>query len=166
MKWAAYSTDQSAKYELELEVGQVYKVLGNAPEYLADEIKVSPQKAGEELFQNILIELEPLFERDTSQFLFSWISVPIHVLDAETHEKIDTPKILIYTEFDTLVFKIFESYYLEYNSEILFDHPRLAQNLSYRTEINAPGYKPQTVYFRFPRHIEEAEITVYLKKLR
>ncbi len=57
-----FNTDQSARYEFPLETGLVYKVLGNAPEYLANEVEVSTKEVTEstELERNIDIELEPI----------------------------------------------------------------------------------------------------------
>lgn len=58
-----FSTDQSARYEFKkLEKEKKYKILGNAPEYLANEEEVSTEgiKGNAELVKNIDIELEPI----------------------------------------------------------------------------------------------------------
>lgn len=55
-----FNTDQSARYEFPLDVGKNYKVLGNAPEYLANEEEVSTVgiDQSQEIVRNIDIELE------------------------------------------------------------------------------------------------------------
>lgn len=58
-----FNTDQSARYEFkELEKERKYKILGNAPEYLANEEEVSTEgiNTDKELVVNIDIELEPI----------------------------------------------------------------------------------------------------------
>ncbi|MDP5168633.1 MAG: OmpA family protein [Bacteroidia bacterium] len=57
-----FSTDQRARYEFALEAEQEYVVLGNAPDYLANEEAVSTMgiEQNTELVQNIDIELEPI----------------------------------------------------------------------------------------------------------
>lgn len=55
-----FKTDQSGRYNFPLELNQQYKVLGNAPEYFANEVEVSTVgiEKDEELERNIDIELE------------------------------------------------------------------------------------------------------------
>lgn len=57
-----FKTDQSARYEFPLEANKRYKVLGNAPEYLANEEEVSTEgvENDTEIVKNIDIELEPI----------------------------------------------------------------------------------------------------------
>lgn len=57
-----FKTDQSARYEFPLKQEKDYKVLGNAPEYLANEVEVSTKGISKdtELERNIDIELEPI----------------------------------------------------------------------------------------------------------
>ena len=57
-----FKTDQRARYEFALEAEKEYIVLGNAPDYLANEEPVSTTgiKENTELVQNIDIELEPI----------------------------------------------------------------------------------------------------------
>ena len=63
-----FKTDQSARYSFRLEKDKKYKVLGNAPEYLANEIEVSTDGMGADakkdekytLERNVDIELEPI----------------------------------------------------------------------------------------------------------
>lgn len=57
-----FETDQSARYEFPLEEEKNYVILGNAPEYLANEEEVSTMdiKIDTELVKNIDIELEPI----------------------------------------------------------------------------------------------------------
>jgi len=57
-----FNTDQSARYEFPLKVEKRYKVLGNAPEYLANEEEVTTVgiRKNTELVRNIDIELEPI----------------------------------------------------------------------------------------------------------
>jgi outer membrane protein OmpA-like peptidoglycan-associated protein len=56
-----FETDQSARYNFDLEPDKTYKVLGNAPEYFANEIEVTtpPSDAGDtDLERNIDIHLK------------------------------------------------------------------------------------------------------------
>lgn len=57
-----FTTDQSARYEFPLEEEKDYVILGNAPEYLANEEEVSTVgiDVDTELVKNIDIELEPI----------------------------------------------------------------------------------------------------------
>ena len=56
-----FNTDQSARYMFPLQFEKNYKVLGNAPEYLANEIEVSTQGVAPGVLErNIDIELEPI----------------------------------------------------------------------------------------------------------
>ncbi len=57
-----FNTDQRARYEFALEAEKEYVVLGNAPDYLANEEAVSTMgiEQNTELVQNIDIELEPI----------------------------------------------------------------------------------------------------------
>ena len=57
-----FKTDQSARYEFPLAPDKKYKVLGNAPEYLANEEEVSTEgiPGNSEIVKNIDIELEPI----------------------------------------------------------------------------------------------------------
>ena len=57
-----FNTDQSARYEFPLAAEKDYKVLGNAPEYLANEEEVSTVGVMPmtEIVRNIDIELEPI----------------------------------------------------------------------------------------------------------
>ncbi|MEO0469192.1 MAG: OmpA family protein [Bacteroidota bacterium] len=57
-----FKTDQSARYEFPLEVEKRYKVLGNAPEYLANEEEFNTEgiETNTDLEKNIDIELEPI----------------------------------------------------------------------------------------------------------
>lgn len=161
----SYATDQSAKYEYFLEPGKSYKILGNAPEYLANEIEVNPQQSTKELLRNISIKLEP-FERSTETIVYKWIPLTINILDFENKESIKTPEILIYAKIDTRYFRQYTSHYFTYKDEILFYGPRLYQGMSYKAEINAPDYEPQAIYFQLPQDTEAEEFTVYMKKIK
>jgi outer membrane protein OmpA-like peptidoglycan-associated protein len=57
-----FKTDQSARYNFPLKADRRYKVLGNAPDYLANEEDVSTMniRTNKTLVQNIDIELEPI----------------------------------------------------------------------------------------------------------
>ncbi len=57
-----FQTDQTARYEFPLRADREYKVLGNAPEYLANEEDVSTMgiRGDREIVKNIDIELEPI----------------------------------------------------------------------------------------------------------
>lgn len=57
-----FNTDQRARYEFALEAENTYVVLGNAPDYFANEEEVSTMGIEEntELVQNIDIELDPI----------------------------------------------------------------------------------------------------------
>ena len=58
-----FNTDQSAHYDFPLEKDKDYKVLGNAPEYFANEVEVSTKEIDgykATLERNIDIELEPI----------------------------------------------------------------------------------------------------------
>lgn len=58
-----FNTDQEAQYEFPLEKDKDYKVLGNAPEYFANEVEVSTKEIDgyiATLEANIDIELEPI----------------------------------------------------------------------------------------------------------
>mgnify|MGYP006268208877 CR=1 FL=1 len=57
-----FQTDQTARYEFPLRADREYKVLGNAPEYLANEEEVSTMgiRGDREIVQNIDIELDPI----------------------------------------------------------------------------------------------------------
>ena len=57
-----FQTDQTARYEFPLRADRQYKVLGNAPEYLANEEDVSTMgiRGDREIVKNIDIELEPI----------------------------------------------------------------------------------------------------------
>lgn len=55
-----FKTDQSARYNFALKPSMTYKVLGNAPEYFANEIEVVTPAESAELERNIDIELEPI----------------------------------------------------------------------------------------------------------
>lgn len=57
-----FKTDQSARYNFPLKADRRYKVLGNAPDYLANEEDVSTMniRRNDTLVQNIDIELEPI----------------------------------------------------------------------------------------------------------
>jgi outer membrane protein OmpA-like peptidoglycan-associated protein len=57
-----FKTDQSARYNFPLKADSRYKVLGNAPDYLANEKDVSTMniRRNDTLVQNIDIELEPI----------------------------------------------------------------------------------------------------------
>jgi outer membrane protein OmpA-like peptidoglycan-associated protein len=55
-----FETDQSARYNFELEGGKVYRVLGNAPNYFANEITVETPEETADLERNIDIELDPI----------------------------------------------------------------------------------------------------------
>lgn len=57
-----FETDQTARYNFELIEDQNYKILGNAPEYLANEVEVSTVGIEDdtEIERNIDIELEPI----------------------------------------------------------------------------------------------------------
>jgi outer membrane protein OmpA-like peptidoglycan-associated protein len=57
-----FNTDQTAAYNFPLEREKVYTVLGNAPEYLANEVEVSTLGLEEstDIERNIDIELEPI----------------------------------------------------------------------------------------------------------
>lgn len=61
-----FKTDQSARYEFPLSAEKNYKVLGNAPEYLANEVEVSTVGVMPmtEIVRNIDIELEPIIIND------------------------------------------------------------------------------------------------------
>ncbi|MEM7657063.1 MAG: tetratricopeptide repeat protein, partial [Bacteroidota bacterium] len=58
----SFKTDQSARYEFPLAPDKSYKILGNAPEYLANEEEVSTEgiPGNSEIVKNIDIELEPI----------------------------------------------------------------------------------------------------------
>lgn len=55
-----FETDQSARYDFELEGSKTYRVLGNAPEYFANEITVETPDEPADLERNIDIELDPV----------------------------------------------------------------------------------------------------------
>ena len=57
-----FNTDQTARYEFPLRADHRYKILGNAPEYLANEEEVSTMgiRGDRDIVQNIDIELEPI----------------------------------------------------------------------------------------------------------
>lgn len=55
-----FKTDQSARYHFKLEKNTTYKILGNAPEYFANEIEVVTGEESDDLERNIDIELEPI----------------------------------------------------------------------------------------------------------
>ena len=55
-----FETDQSARYNFELEGGKTYRVLGNAPNYFANEITVETPPESADLERNIDIELDPI----------------------------------------------------------------------------------------------------------
>ncbi len=57
-----FKTDQTARYEFPLKADREYKVLGNAPEYLANEEDVSTMgiRGDRDIVKNIDIELEPI----------------------------------------------------------------------------------------------------------
>lgn len=55
-----FETDQSARYDFDLESSKTYRVLGNAPEYFANEITVETPDEPADLERNIDIELDPI----------------------------------------------------------------------------------------------------------
>jgi len=57
-----FQTDQSARYEFPLKADRNYKILGNAPDYLANEEEVTTMgiRSDQDIVQNIDIDLEPI----------------------------------------------------------------------------------------------------------
>ncbi|MFK7972036.1 MAG: OmpA family protein [Bacteroidia bacterium] len=58
-----FETDQSARYNFELEADRTYRILGNALEYFANEITVATPSESADLERNIDIELDPIILR-------------------------------------------------------------------------------------------------------
>ena len=160
-----YFTDHSAKYEYLLEPGKRYRILGNAPEYLANEITVKSEKANVKLWRNISIELEP-FERNRDTIIYPWIPLILNVKDSESKEDIPTPEILIHVMIDSQYHRQFKSYYFWEGAEHFIRKPQLVQGMDYKAEINAPTYESLIIYFQAPKYIEEEEITVYLRRMK
>ncbi len=55
-----FKTDQNARYQFPLEANKSYRVLGNAPEYFANEVRVQTPDSTVDLERNIDIELDPI----------------------------------------------------------------------------------------------------------
>jgi outer membrane protein OmpA-like peptidoglycan-associated protein/tetratricopeptide (TPR) repeat protein len=107
-----FKTDQSARYQFPLEPSKNYRVLGNAPEYFANEVSISTPDTTVELERNIDIELDPIDIRK------------VVILDN------------IYYDFDEYYLR--EDAVLELNGlvKLLTDNPNIAIELRSHTDSN------------------------------
>lgn len=107
-----FKTDQSARYQFPLEPSKNYRVLGNAPEYFANEVAISTPDTTVELERNIDIELDPIDIRK------------VVILDN------------IYYDFDEYYLR--EDAVLELNDlvKLLADNPNIAIELRSHTDSN------------------------------
>ena len=111
---AVYHAGQSAKYEFEFEPGQAYKVIGNAPEYQANEVEINPPKPGEKLWKNIRIALGDIIFICHGWGIYGDPNLPklpltFYILDSETKEKIVSPEIDLYAVIDSNLIRIYSS---------------------------------------------------------
>jgi outer membrane protein OmpA-like peptidoglycan-associated protein len=108
-----FRTDQSARYNFELDLNKKYKVLGNAPEYFANEVIFS---------SNV----------DSTQTLEVNVDIELDRID------IDVPIVLenIYFDFDEYYIRNDAKYVLDSLSDLLVRNPQITIQIGSHTDSN------------------------------